>query len=237
MNRFKKIVNTIIEIYRLPKVKIKFFGFSDETLSKYKSTYEYFMKPHRLKLFKNKTLGVALIDLDLYTNFDAYYKSINGKNSSAYYSRKALKRAYEFVEIDRNKYVDDIYDINTSSEIRQGQKMSSGYLKKIERYHDEKNSRYFGVVDCQGILVSYCNIGFYGEFSLVVQLLGHKKHLNNGIMYLMMIELNKLIFREYKEKGCRYIMYDTFFGASGGLKKFKEKLGYQSYRVKWIWEK
>ena len=55
-------------------------------------------------------------------------------------------------------------------------------------------------------------------------------------MYLMMIELNKIMFEEYKLKGYKYIMYDTFFGASEGLKKFKEKLGYKPYKVRWIWE-
>ena len=85
-------------------------------------------------------------------------------------------------------------------------------------------------------LVSYCNIAFYGEFVLVVALLGHKKYLNDGIMYLMMIEVNKILFEEYKPKGYKYVMYDTFFGASKGLKNFKKKLGYKPYRVKWEWE-
>ena len=55
-------------------------------------------------------------------------------------------------------------------------------------------------------------------------------------MYLMMIEVHKMMFKEYRQKGYKYIMYDTFFGASEGLKKFKEKLGYKPYKVRWIWE-
>jgi len=236
MNKIKKIVTTINELYRLPKVKIKFCNFSELTKAKYKITYDYFTKPHRLKLFKNKTLGVALIDLNLYTHFDIYYKSINGKNSAAYYARKAIKRGYKLIEIDRNNYIDDIYAINTSADIRQGQKMSSGYLKRVKLYENEDNFKYFGIVNEDNKLLAYCNIGFYGEFSLVVSLLGHKEYLNDGIMYLMMIETNKIMFEEYKEQGYNYIMYDTFFGASSGLKKFKNKLGYKPYKVKWIWE-
>lgn len=233
----KNIVAILKDIISLPKITITFCKYMDETKSKYKETYKYFTKLHRLKLFRNKTLGVALIDLNLYKNFDEYYKSINGKNSAAYYARKALKRGYKFIEIDRNDYIDDIYEINISTPIRQGRKMSEDYLKKVEQYKSEPNYRYFGVIDEKGKLVSYCNIGFYGEFALVVTLLGHKEHLNNGVMYLMMIEFGKVMFNEYKNRGYRYIMYDTFFGASKGLKKFKTKLGYKPYRVKWKWGK
>ena len=236
LNKLKKTILILQEIIQLPKVNIKFKDMDNNSIQNYQNTYQYFTKPHRLKLFKNKTLGVALIDLNLYKNFEEYYKSINGKNSAAYYSRKAIKREYKFMEIDRNNYIDDIYEINTSSKIRQGKKMSSSYLQKQKQYKNETNYRYFGVVDKDGKLRSYCNIGFYGEFALVVTLLGHKKYLNDGIMYLMMIEVNKIMFNEYRQKGYKYIMYDTFFGASEGLKKFKEKLGYKAYKVKWIWE-
>ncbi|MEA2018817.1 MAG: hypothetical protein U9N59_10255 [Campylobacterota bacterium] len=235
IDKAKKALKTIRAILKLPKVKIRFSNFTDTTESKYKETFKYFTKLHRLKLFKNKTLSVALIDLNMYKSFDEYYKSINGKNSAAYYSRKALKREYKFIEIDRNDYIDDIYEINTSAEQRQGRSMSSGYLEKQKSYKNELNYRYFGVTDVHGKLLSYCNVGFYGEFILIVTLLGHKKYLNDGIMYLMMCELNKIAFNAYNKNGYKYIMYDTFFGASDGLKKFKEKLGYKSYKVEWLW--
>ena len=151
-------------------------------------------------------MGVALIDLNKYDSFDNYYKSINGKNSAAYYSRKAIKREYQIIEIDRNNYIDDIYEINTSATIRQGREMSSGYLQKQNSYVNEPNYKYFGIINTDGKLLSYCNIGFYGEFALVVTLLGHKQYLNDGIMYLMMIEFNKIIFNEYKQEEYKYIM-------------------------------
>lgn len=234
--KIRKALNILLLIVKLPKVSISFSGFTNETKEKYLETYKYFTKWHRLKFFRNKTLGVALINLNLYKNFDEYYKSINGKNSAGYYSRKALKRKYSFVEINRNNYIDDIYEINTSSTMRQGRIMSSSYMQKQDNYQNEINYRYFGVINEEGKLLAYCNIGFYGEFALVTTLLGHKKYLNDGIMYLMMIEVNKIIFNDYKKNGYKYIMYDTFFGASDGLKKFKKKLGYKAYKVKWLWE-
>ena len=236
ISRIKKIIATLKELQKLPKINIAFKGATKESIGGFKETYKYFTKPHRLKLFKNKSLGVALIDLSRYQTFDEYYASINGKNSAAYYARKAANRGYKFIEIDRNGYVDDIYEINTSARVRQGREMSSGYLKKQISYTDEPHYRYFGVVDNKGKLVAYCNIGFFGEFVLVSKLLGHKKFLNDGIMYLMMVELNKIVFIEYRGQGYRYIMYDTFFGASQGLQKFKKKLGYKPYRVVWKWE-
>lgn len=232
-----KNLKTIMNIFKLQKVKITFSNLTDDNRLKYRETYRYFTKLHRLKLFRNKTLGVALVDLSLYLNFEDYYKSINGKNSAAYYSRKALKREYKFIKIERNDYIEDIHEINISSLIRQGHSMSKSYLTKIDQYKNVINYMYFGVVDSNDKLLAYCNIGFYGEFILVVTLLGHKKFLNDGIMYLMMVELNKLMFTNYKNSGYKYIMYDTFFGASDGLKKFKEKLGYKAYKVKWLWEK
>lgn len=118
--KFKKIFQLTQEIMKLPKVSISFKGWTKNTKKKYIETYKYFNKLHRLKLFKNKSLGVSLIDLNDFANFEEYYKSINGKNSAAYYSRKALKREYKFVEIDRNNFIDDIFDINTSAPMRQG---------------------------------------------------------------------------------------------------------------------
>jgi hypothetical protein len=34
----------------------------------------------------------------------------------------------------------------------------------------------------------------------------------------------------------KYIMYEIFFGSSDGLKKFKQKLEYKPYKVRWNWE-
>ena len=236
LNKLKKIIFIIQKIQKLPKVTIKFTKMNDESINNYTSTYKYFTKPHRLKLFKNKTIGVALIDLNLYNTFEDYYKSINGKNSAAYYSRKALKREYKFIEIDRNNYINDIYEINTSAVQRQGKKMADCYMQKVETYKNERNYKYYGVINKDNKLVSYCNIGFYGEFTLVSTLLGHKKYLNDGIMYFMLIEFHKKMFENYKNNGYKYIMYDTFYGATEGLQLFKKKLKYQSYKVKWLWE-
>ncbi len=235
MKNILQYFRIIKEILKLEKIIIAFKDWDIETKKDYEKTYSYFTKPHRLKLFKNKTLGVELIPLNGYNSFAEYYNQINGKNSAAYYQRKALRKGYKFVEINLNDYIDDIYQINISTPVRQGKAMSSKYLKKESHYEIKKNFRYFGCLNSDGILLSYCCVGFYGEFANINVLLGHYKFLNDGIMYLMMVELNKIIFNEYKNFGYKFIMYDMFFGASDGLKMFKRKLGYKPYRVKWLW--
>lgn len=239
-----KMASLIIEILKLPKVRISFRNYDENTKYNYLKVYKYFTKRHRLKVIRNKTIGVMLIDINAFSTFDEYYKSINGKNSAAYYQRKALNRGYKFIQIDRNDYIDDIHEINTSSDCRKGRKMSNSYLQKIDKFENLPNYKYFGVINESGKLLSYICLGFYGEFVIYNQLLGHKDFLNDGVMYLMIVELNRLIFNEYKNStdfseggGIRYIMYDTFFGASDGLKMFKTKLGFSPYKVKWIWGK
>ena len=54
------------------------------------------------------------------------------------YARKARRKGYKFLEIDRNNYINDIYKINTSSLFRQGRKMSESYLKKVDNYKNKK---------------------------------------------------------------------------------------------------
>ena len=231
------LIKKVKQIQQLEKVSIEFNNYNSETEKSFKKVFDLFNKRHRLIIFKNKSLGVALIDLLHFNNFEEYIKSINGKNSAAYYSRKAAKRNYTFVKINRNDYIDDIYEINTSTEERQGRKMSNSYVTKVDKYVDEPAYNYFGVLDENGKLVSYCNIGFYGEFVLIAVLLGHKKHLNNGVMYFMITNLIQLIYADYIEKGYKYVMYDTFFGASEGLQQFKRKLGFSPYKVNWKWGK
>lgn len=219
----------------LPKREIHFSNFTDENITTYKRVYELFNKRHRTIIFKNKTQGVALIDLQKHEDFDAFVSSINGKNSAAYYRRKAIKNGYTFKEINKNDYLDEIFEINTSAKERQGQEMSEKYRIKQEEYLIEPAFKYFGIFDKDNKLVAYSDIGFFGEFSLIAVLLGHKQHLNNGVMYFMLIEIAQLMYTNYQQEGYNYIMYDTFFGASEGLKKFKTKLGFEPYKVKWKW--
>jgi len=233
LKKVQNILEILNEIRQLPRVNLTFIS-NTKSKQDIGLIYKYFTKRHpKYKIIRNKEIGVGLINLTQYVSSDEYLKIINGKNSAAYYARKAKGRGYILREIMREDYKDDIYEINTSMQERQGRKMAEHYLQKIDNFENLEHFRYFGVLDSNGKLRSYCNIGYYGDFVVVSQLLGHKDYLNDGVMYLMITEV---ICELIAEKKVDYLMYDTFFGAKDGLKMFKEKLGFLPYRVKWRYD-
>lgn len=226
----------LCEFFQMDKIEVSFKCQNKRELGVFRNIYNNFNKPHRLLLFKHKTIGVCLIDLRKYKDFEDYYKSINGKNSAAYYSRKAGSRGYKFVEIDRNNHIEEIHNINVSANERQGKQMEESYLEKMDFYKDRTHYKYYGVLNKNNQLLAYCDTAFYGGFAQISRLLGHKEFLNDGIMYFMIVEIIKIIFEQYYSKGCNHIMYDTYFGATDGLRMFKNKLAFRPYFVTWLWE-
>lgn len=193
------------------------------------STYRYYTKPHpKYKLIQHKSWGAALIDLRQYPSRDAYLDSIKGKNCGAYHARRARHRGYVTALIDRNAHVDAIHAINTSVGQRQGRPMDRSYQEKQTCFDVLRNFRYYGVLDQDGKLVAYANIGRYGNFSAFSRLIGHRN--NDGIMHLMVCDI---VSRLIDEGEVDYVMYDTFFGALPGMQQFKTILGFQPYRARY----
>jgi hypothetical protein len=193
--------------------------------------YNFYTKPHpRFKIIKNKSFGVEVIRLRDFATFEEYLQTINGKNSAAYYARKALSRGYRLEVIDRNQYLDDIYEINTSAEVRQGKAMETQYHNRPEQYEVNPDFLNFGVLDAQGKLNAYCWVLVAGEVAVVIALLGHKQTLNDGTMYLL---ITRMVEKLFSLPEVKYFVYDTFFGAREGLQQFKEKNGFKPHRVTW----
>src|SRR6267143_3953332 len=66
------------------------------------ATYRLFTSRHpRYPPFARKTVGVELIDLHCFETFNKYLATVGGKNSTAYYRRRALGKGYSFVRIDK----------------------------------------------------------------------------------------------------------------------------------------
>jgi hypothetical protein len=215
------------QIIRLPVARLDFHVNIDP--DNIRSTYQYFTKPHpRYKLIRNKTMGAALIDLHDFAGREQYLEHIKGKNQGAYHAKRARSRGYVLAEIDRNRYIDDIHEINTSLESRQGRPMDSDYREKKLHFDTHKHFKYYGILNPQGKLVAYGNIGMYGNFGGFSQLIGLRN--NDGIMHLLVVEI---VTRLIDEGAVRYVMYDTFFGAQPGLQQFKKVVGFQPYRVKY----
>jgi hypothetical protein len=215
------------EIIKLPVASLEFNLASNP--DDVKVIYAHYTKRHpRYKIFQNKSLGAALLDIERYANRDEYIKSMKGRNSAEHHARKARARGYKVIEIDRNNFIDDLHRINTSVEIRQGRPMEESYQRKELHYPRLKNYKYFGVVNAAGELTAYANLGLYGNFAAFDRLLGIRN--NDGAMHLMITEI---IGQMIENRQYRYIMYDTYFGASPGLKAFKSMLGFEPYRAKY----
>jgi hypothetical protein len=227
MNAILRHYDTLRQLLRLPVASLHFDSRIEP--DDIRKTYRYYTQRHpRYKIIGNKTMGAALIDLGRYTDAPAYLEAIAGKNRGAWHAKRARSRGYVCAEIERNEYVDAIHAINTSLDERQGRPMDDKYRERVERYERQPHFSYYGVLNPEGKLVAYANIGRYGNFSAFSQLIGIRN--NDGIMHLLMVDI---VARLLAEKQVRYVMYDTFFGAQPGLQQFKRVLGYQPYRVKY----
>jgi len=227
MNALLRHCQTARQILGLPVARLSF----DRRIDAHDipATYRYYTQRHpRYKIIGNKTIGVALIDLDRFPDTGAYLDAIAGKNRGAWHAKRARSRGYACQAIDRNEHVDAIHAINTSESTRQGRPMDDKYLHKVTHFDAQPHFDYYGVLDADGRLVAYGNIGCYGNFSAFSQLIGVRN--NDGIMHLLVTDI---VARLIERKRVRYVMYDTFFGAQPGLQQFKRILGFEPYRAKY----
>lgn len=226
-----RILNTIKEILKLPKVKIEIIDV-DET-NEVRNLYLYFNQRHKkYKIIKNKTVGVMLYELP--KDIELYNKEISGKNSVSYFSRRCKKFGYYTKFFEQEKYLDELYEINTSSIERQGHKMSEQYLKKVEAEPKKDSVKYFGVFTKEDKLVAYIKLVVTPKLFNISKLLGHKEYLNDNIMYLLLHDLTVNLIEEGKDvEYSQYLMYDTYFGASNGIKLYKKRNCFKPYKVKW----
>jgi hypothetical protein len=228
LNKLKQLFDQLVTITRLPVARLQFC--LDLNPANVAKVHQYFTKPHpKYKIFQNKSVGAALIDLKQYKTPEKYLQSLKGPNSASRHARKAKGKGYVVVEIDRNDYIDDIYEINTSQQIRQGLPMDADYLEKKTHYPRDANFKYYGVLNSSGKLMAYGDLGFYGNFASFNRVIGVRN--NDGMMHLLVTEI---VCRLIESGACDYLMYDTYFGASPGMKTFKEMLGFHPYRAKYF---
>lgn len=225
MSRLTRLINDIKHIARLPSAELQFLSaISPDHVA---HTYRRFTARHpRWPLFRRKTIGAALFDTTPFATASDYLATIARRKLIGELARRARKRGYHLADIDRNQFIDDIHSINSSLKVRQGHAMAPSYATRVSHYTDLENYRYYGLLNTNGKLVAYCDVGLYGNFALFSRLLGYRN--NEGIMHLMLTEI---ISRLIDEKVVRFVMYDMFFGASDGLRNFKTMLGFQPYRV------
>jgi hypothetical protein len=225
--RLEKIKEILTLIFKSPEVEIN-LSRENPLSEKY---YKYFTRPHdTIKIIKNKVHGMALLEVAKFRSSNDYINSVNGKNSAAYYTRKAERVGYKFEEIDPYKLKEEIFEINTSASERQNRKMSESYLNKDYNYPIDDYNSYYGVFK-EGKLVAYIWLSRMGEVTVVMRILGHNDFLKDGIMYFLTVNaVTTLINAQKKEK---YLLYDSFLGNTKGLELFKTRLGFSPFHVKW----
>ena len=245
----------VLEAVRMPVAKLCF----DTSLHPVdiRETHRRFTSPHpKYKLFGYKQLGVALIDLRRlaepaepaeppghsdsashpghrgHSHHSHLDGSIVAPHSAASYVSKARRRGYALAPIDRNDHVDAIHAINNSLADRQGRPMDAAYREKRHHFDRQPHYRYFGVFSKHGKLMAYCNVGRYGNFVTLSQLLGYRN--NDGVMHMLVNDVVSLMLTELRAgHGPEFVMYDTFFGARPGLRQFKTMLGFRPYRARY----
>jgi hypothetical protein len=226
LQRMVTFARTLTAIARLPVARLRF----DAALSPahVTDTYRRFTRPHpKFPLVQNKSIGATLLDLTRFAGPQDYLLRI-GELKGGHYVRRAQARAYRFRCIDRNEHVDDIDSINNALPVRQGKAMPASYTERREDFEDLENYAYFGVLDAGGRLVAYCELGYYGNFAVLSRLLGKRN--NDGIMHFMIAQVVQLLIEEGRVS---FLMYDTYFGASEGLRHFKSMLGFAPYRARY----
>ncbi|MES2018483.1 MAG: hypothetical protein V4484_18495 [Pseudomonadota bacterium] len=190
--------------------------------------FKLFTKPHpRYKVFRNKSLGAALINLRSFADAQHYFASVNQKGYAGHKRRKARSRGYRLCEITRDAYAEQIHAINISSEMRQGRPMDPSYRVRQAQFDVRASDRCFGVMNASGELVAYCYLGILGNFAAIHQLMGYKGH--DGVMYFMLAEIIALLITE---GSMEFFMYDLMLGGSAGLRDFKRRVGFAPYRAK-----
>lgn len=228
--RIASLYRLSVDLVRLPVAHLHFRTPPDP--DNIRSIYRYFTQPHpRYRIFQNKSLGAALIDLRRFETAEKFSDFLRSRGRAMTERRRALARGHELRPIDRNQLVDEIHQINISTPIRQGRPMTPTYLDKQSHYQDLPHFRYYGVFDIDKRLIAYCNLGLLGNFAVIDRVLGLRT--TGGAMYLLLTEI---VLRLIEEKNLDYLMYDTLFGARPGLRDFKRKLGFQPYRVRYTIE-
>jgi hypothetical protein len=227
LDKLSRLCDLVVTISKLPVARLEFrLEIDPANVEKF---YDYFTMRHpRYKLFQNKALGAALVDLAKFQTRAEYMDTIKGRNSAEHHARRARAKGYRDFEMHKHDYVDHIHEINTSVEVRQGRVMDAAYREKQTHYTTDKSFKHYGVVNAAGKLTGYADVGFFGDFAAFNRVIGMRN--NDGAMHLLVAEI---VSQTIENRNLHYLMYDTYFGASPGLKMFKKMLGFEPYRAKY----
>lgn len=180
------------------------------------------------KSFYSSGLDFAVMDLTRFINADQWIYALNATKRYEYRRSMALNYASRGISMaERNLYLQDIFEINTSSLCRQGRKMDENYLIFPIQLTDNEQCRdhytqFFGCFLSKK-MVAYSNIHVVGEIAAVSMLLGHSWHQKKaGIM----VNLFHAIIQYLIDRNVKYLIYHHAYGGTLGLQEFKRSLSF-----------
>ncbi len=174
----------------------------------------------------------AVIDLTQFNDSNEYFMSITPTKRNDY--RQSLKRGYDSWEIsldERNNLLDDIYDIHTSKQKRQGREMSEAYRKEVKPISEfqciEHSGLFFGCFTECDKLVSYILVSQMGEAWFLSMIIGHGDHLKDFVMVNVLMEVVRVAF----DRGVRCIGYHRWDNGTKGLQFWKRSVGFKPIQL------
>jgi hypothetical protein len=228
--RLRKIWNRSLAVVRSPRVRIEMYG-DAHALRIYRA---YTARHRRFKVTQTKRWGVALIRLP--ATMDEYLAG-SSKELLRRKRRSAQRSGFRYAVVAAADHIDEILAINLSSPVRQGRALPKYYLDRehvAETFRDRPTIH--GILNAAGQLRAYAWVPQVGELAIFETLLGHADDLEAGVMYLLISEVVGATIAARDTTGSlSWAMYDTFWGAAPGLAYFKERLGFKSYTVDWVW--
>lgn len=236
----KNALRLVGEVRSLPRVTINLDlpGASGNDPFFQKITERFFQTARRrhpkFPLIRKMEYGFAVCDLgEVSKKYSERLDSAARRNL-----KKAARLGYRFERIDYNRHLDAVTKIHQSAKIRQGKEMPSYLVSGNAGPHSDPPSRdhrhdypYFGVFK-EDVLVAYASCFVAGELCALETIYGHADHLADGVVPLLIASIGDKLPQDHPD--VRFYAYDTYYGASDSMKRFKRKFLFMPHRVSWI---
>lgn len=187
----------------------------------------------RFPLLRHWRYGVALCPLP--ATADDYFASIEAAARRNY--KKAQRLGYRFERLEHNRFLSDMKEIHSSTDVRQGRMpdhLVHGEVKPCSDPPSRTNVHdypYFGILK-DGKLVAYSGSLVAGEAFLIEQLYGHAAHHADGVVPMLLIEMAGHIRAHYPH--VKYYVNEMYYGAGETMRRFKRKFGFLPHKVRWV---
>lgn len=239
LTHLRRVSHTVSEISHLPSISI------DLMMSETRHNHPFYSQVTRqfhesatrrhakFPLIRRFEYGVAVSDLK---SVPQPYSERVG-SAARRNLKKALRLGYRFERIDYNQYLDDVTAIHRSAKTRQGRDMPERFFTAKApaiidppSTHPTHDYPYFGIFKGH-TLVAYASCLIAGELCNIETIYGHDDHHADGVIPLLLVSTADHLIAHHPQ--VKYYVYDTYFGASETMRRFKRKFLFHPHRVTW----